>query len=52
MPLVGEPVYQVEFGLSSPQDVWLLFDYNGDQNLSVEGVTLYRLNLRSAVLIE
>jgi len=52
MPLVGEPVYQVEFGLSSPQDVWLLFDYNGDQNLSVEGVTLYRLDLRSAVLIE
>ncbi|MCC7264709.1 MAG: hypothetical protein IT369_19510 [Candidatus Latescibacteria bacterium] len=50
LPLLGGDAYDVEFGLSSAQEIWLLFDYHGDANLAVTGLTLYRMDLKSALL--
>jgi hypothetical protein len=50
LPLLGGDAYDVEFGLTSAQEVWLLFDYHGDANLTVTGLTLYRMDLKSALL--
>lgn len=50
VPFVGGQAFELEFGLTDTQDAWLLFDYNGDAGVQVEGVTLYRIDLTSAAL--
>jgi hypothetical protein len=50
LPLVGAEAYQLEFGLSNAQDIWLLFEYGGEAGLQVEKVILYRIELSSPAL--
>ncbi|MBI2505481.1 MAG: hypothetical protein HYW07_19895, partial [Candidatus Latescibacteria bacterium] len=42
VPVAGSGAFEMEFGLHTPQDVWLLIDYPGPAALQLEGITLYR----------
>jgi hypothetical protein len=48
VPLIGGSAYELGFALNQTQEIWLLFDYPGNQGLELAGITLYRQDRSTA----